>query len=90
MEDEVSDDSERKIEQDVVFRLLHNFGPPDEDQSTLSHAREEDDDPPHNGTRPEWYTLGGHIFMGSAVSARPSLLPLLAAAVAVLMGALVV
>jgi len=91
MEDQLSDDSERKIEQDIVFRLLHNFGPPDAEQHSLKPA-EEEQLPPASGNQTEhaWYTFGGRIFEGSANRGVPSILPLVLSAVAVVMGALFV
>lgn len=91
MEDEVNSDTDRKIEQDIVFRLLHNFGPPDGEQHSLKAANEEQL-PPASGNQTEhaWYTFGGKIFEGSASRGVPSILPLLMSAVAVVMGAMFV
>ena len=91
IDEPLSADSDRKIEQDIVFRLLHNFGAPDGEQHSLKPA-EEEQLPPASGnqTEHEWYTFGGRIFEGSANRGVPSIFPLVLSAVAVVMGAVFV
>uniref|UniRef100_A0A7S1MUP7 Uncharacterized protein n=2 Tax=Hemiselmis andersenii TaxID=464988 RepID=A0A7S1MUP7_HEMAN len=82
MKDELTDDSERKIEQDIVFRLLHNFGPPDHEQNSLRPKQEEEFPPEQE--QPPWWTFGLAQQSAAARGAPSAALSLLAALGAVL------
>eukprot|EP00283_Hemiselmis_rufescens_P023852 CAMPEP_0173441134 /NCGR_PEP_ID=MMETSP1357-20121228/23788_1 /TAXON_ID=77926 /ORGANISM="Hemiselmis rufescens, Strain PCC563" /LENGTH=432 /DNA_ID=CAMNT_0014406689 /DNA_START=31 /DNA_END=1329 /DNA_ORIENTATION=- len=84
MSDELTDESERKIEQDIVFRLLHNFGPADKEQSSLRPKEEEDY--PGKGEEEEqapWWTFGLAQQSAAARGGPSAALSALAAVVAV-------
>jgi len=76
--------NDSKIEQDVVFRLLHDYGAPELDSSiTLTPAQRADADRragKESQEHHEWYTFGGRVFESSfAAHGVPSVLLTVAA-----------